>query len=332
MKIFVVGDHYSGTGPANVTKAYIDTLPQGTLYQKYKNKLFRLVELYLKIPICDVIFISGYSKQNLIALNIAKKSGIKTAYLVHGSIEYENEINGTIDEQMNEVERKTFEGADLLLAVSSSFARFLNEQYPEYKDKISVLTNGIDYKLLPAAKKDNKKEAKKIISIGGGMPRKRIKTICQALEILNSEGMNISLTVAGADGKDTEIIRSYPFVNYLGLVNHELMIKELNSSKLFIQNSCFETFGLAPIEALMCGCDILLSKECGALSLFEGSYSENDIICDTQDCEEIANKIRYLMMNGNNEKMLSNLDMELTSWEYRSVQLQNILKNLIEKE
>lgn len=332
MKIFVVGDYYSGTGPANVTKEYIRTLPKGTLFLKSKNKLLRLIELYTTIPKCDVVFLSGHSKQNLHAIRIAKKQNVKVAFLMHGSVDYENRINGVSDESMTEVEKKTMEGCDLILAVSNQFEHWLKKQYPQYADKISHVTNGVDYKIINEQPVMTKRDNNKIISIGGGMPRKRIVIICRAIELLRNKGMEISLTVAGDIGLDSDKINKYSFVNNIGLVDHKRVIEELQSAKLFVQNSCFETFGLAPVEAIMCGCDILLSKECGALSLFKTGVYDDDIIMDTENVEEIAAKIEKLLKDENHNRLIVELDKEHTSWEYRSEQLQNILKNLIEKE
>lgn len=332
MKVFVVGDYYSGTGPANVTKEYIRTLPKGTLYQKSKNKVARLAELYTTIPRSDVVLLSGHSKQNLHAIRIAKKHNKKVAFLMHGCVEYENSINGVPDESMNLVERKTLEGSDLILAVSNQFEHWLKKQYPQYADKISHVTNGVDYKIINERPVMEKRSSNKIISIGGGMPRKRIVIVCRAIQNLIDKGMDITLTVAGDNGLDSDKIDEFEFVENIGLVNHDRMIKELQGSKLFIQNSCFETFGLAPVEAIMCGCDILLSKECGALSLFKTGVYDDDIIYDTENVEEIAEKIEKLLNNENHNRLIVELDKEHTSWEYRSAQLQSMLKNLTEKE
>lgn len=336
MKIFVVGDYYSGTGPANVTKAYIENLPKGTLYQCFKNKLLRLLELYIKIPMSDVVFLSGHSKQNLIAIKLAKKRGIKVAFLMHGCVEHENAINGVPDDDMNQVERATLEGSDLILAVSTQFEDWLKDNYSEYEDKISHLINGVDFDisaeaLAKAVSNECFDKSYRIISIGGGMPRKRIVNICKAIERLNSEGSSYELVVAGDLGLDTEAINSYPFVNNLGIISHDEMLERLQSAKLFIQNSCFETFGLAPVEALLSGCDILLSSVCGALSIFD-NVVETDIINDTEDIDEIASKIRYLMQDSNNNRLIESIDKESASWKARSGQLQTILKDLIERK
>lgn len=325
MTLFVVGDYYSGTGPANVTLELINALPDDTLYQKYKNKLMRLAELYMKIPRADFVVMSGHSKQNLHAIRIADSKGIPTVYIMHGCVEHENAINGVTDESMNEVERATMEGADYILAVSEQFEAFLKEKYPEHADKISHLTNGIGTEMFKNVGRltksgdvpDGSEEMPyRLISVGGGMPRKRIVKICEALQLLINRGISLILIVAGDEGKDSDAINAYPFVKNIGLVDGERMRKNMQLSQLFIQNSCFETFGLAPLEALTCGCDVLMSKNVGAISVFkEGTIEPADIIENCEDPEEIAAKIECALLSSNHDRLLSGIDLEYNSWD-----------------
>ena len=99
------------------------------------------------------------------------------------------------------------------------------------------------------------------------------------------------------------------------------------SSRIFIQNSIFETFGLAPVEALLSGCDIIVSRECGVLELFKDT-GDGDVINDPEDTKEIARKIKSLLENGNNDRLLNSLDREKTGWEKRAKELCRILEEL----
>ena len=323
-KIFVVGDHKTGTGPANVTKEYIRCLPKGTLYQKRTSKIGRLPELYFNILRSDVILFSGYSAQNVIGMRFAKRLNKPTAYLVHGAIDHENNINNDYNAHMSDIEAKTLELADRLFAVSDRFCGWLKENYPQYEDKIDYITNGIDERTVnPEMNGDNSK----ILSIGGGMPRKMILQICAAIEKMNSEGSSVTLYVIGKDGLDTDAINKYPFVKNLGLVSAEKKEELFHECGIFIQNSCFETFGLAPVEALCAGMSILCSKVCGVLDLFK-SADEHDIIEDYSSKDEIAEKIKYIMGNPNREKLLNDIDFETMSWEARTKELQEKLNSI----
>ncbi len=338
MRIFLAGDYRTGTGPANVTKQYLNRLPKNTLYLKAQSKLLRIPEIIMKTICADVVLYSGYSRQNLLGLKLARILRRPSAYLMHGCVEHENAINGVMDTTMNHVERRTMELANRIYAVSEWFANWLKLEYPEYLDKIDSAVNGIDFSLC----KDNRMNLKldnagyrkheQIVTIGGGMPRKRIRYICDAIQQLNGNNPEraLSLVVVGARGLDTEVINNYSFVENRGLVSSKEVEGLLNSSMLFVQNSCFETFGLAPVEALMCGCSILSSQHVGALELFH-HLEDGDIICDCEDPTEIAAKIDGLLHKGNAERLMNEIDKESTSWEARTNQLMDKLLLLIQK-
>ena len=333
MKIFVIGDYRTGTGPANVTLEYLKRLPRGTRHLVAKSKALRAVEILLKMPSCDVVLFSGYSKQNILGLKLAHKLKKPTAYLMHGCVEHENAINECIDKEMNRVERMTMELSDRIYAVSSQFAKWLRTNYPEYSDKIEAMPNGVNTELLKDVLDIDKIQARdslQIFTIGGGMPRKKIKHICEAIAKINRRygEMTYRLVVVGDKGKDDDIINAYPFVENLGLVDFEKTKQLYRESALFVQNSCFETFGLAPMEALMCGCNVLLSREIGALELFN-NVEDGDIINNFYDEAEIASKIDRLLKVGNASRLIRAFDRESASWEKRTVQLQKKLVQLV---
>lgn len=317
-RFFIVGDHKTGTGPANVTKEYIRCFPKGTLYQKCTSKIGRLPELVINTFRSDIILFSGYSAQNVIGMKLAKKLKKPTAYIVHGAITHENRINHEENSGMSDVEEQTLLLADKLFAVSEKFADWLRSEYPDYSGKIDFVTNGIDERTVSTAENSEKR---KILSIGGGMPRKRIVNICKAVEKIN-EGLseNIELFVIGKPGADTDEFAKYPFVHDLGLVSASEKEELFKKCGLFIQNSCFETFGLAPVEALCAGMSVLCSSVCGVLDLFK-SAGENDVIADCEDIDEIADKIKYVINNPNRNKLLSDIDFSRMSWEARTKEL-----------
>ncbi len=325
MRVFVIGDYRTGTGPANVTKEYLLRLPENTGRLISGSKVLRAIEIIAKMPFYDVVLFSGYSGQNVLGLKWAKLLGKSTAYLMHGCVEHENAINECVDDNMNRIERKTMELSDRILAVSEHFATWLKTYYPEYSDKTESLVNGVDTRLLEnmdgmSAARHRTKGL--IFTIGGGMPRKKIKHICAAVEMLNTRAgeMKYRLVVIGDKGKDEDVIKSYPFVEYLGIVKSTIAMGLYREAELFIQNSCFETFGLAPMEALMNGCNVLMSQEIGALELFD-DIEEGDVIRNWYDEAEIAFKIEKLMQNGNAVRLIRAFDRESASWETRTMEL-----------
>lgn len=323
LRLFLVGDYKTGTGPANVNQYYLRYLPADTLRQRCWNKLLRVMEIAYKTMRAHVVLCSGYSGQNIICMKWARLTGRPAVYLMHGCVEHENAINGVPDAHMNEVERKTMALADEIWAVSEPFACWLREHYPEHKEKISAMENGVDWQELEQgnAAAAGLRDRQRVISIGGGMPRKKIASICEGISYIHdTTGVSLRLTVIGAQGKDTERINSYPFVDNPGLVSFDRTKALLGSAGLFIQNSCFETFGLAPLEALACGCDILLSRAVGLIPLFH-TIRQEDIIEDWQDGEEIGKKILHVLEHGNHDRLMEGIDKESVAWETRTRQL-----------
>ncbi len=331
IRIFLAGDAVSGTGPANVTKYYIRYLPKGTLYQKVRNKILRVPEIIVKTLLADVVVYSGYSRQNILGLKLAKRFGRPSAYLMHGCVEYENGINLEPDEKMNGVERKTLELADAVLAVSESFAGWLKEYYPMHADKIGYVYNGIDTDLLGKAADRTDTDRHMIFTIGGGMPRKKIKYICEAVDILRKEyDPEMYLCVIGDKGADSDEIHSFGHVRDLGIVPFDETLRLFKKAAVFVQNSCFETFGLAPVEAVAAGCPALISRHAGALGIMNDVRPE-DIIENYDDSREIASKIKNLIENPNAARLAAGIKTESCSWEKRSSDLEEKLSDLISK-
>ena len=161
------------------------------------------------------------------------------------------------------------------------------------------------------------------------MPRKKIKYICAAVAHLRKTfDPEMFLCVIGDEGADSDEINSYDFVDNRGLVSFDESVRLFGEAALFIQNSSFETFGLAPVEALSLGCPILCSRQVGALELING-LEDTDVIDKYDDPEEIAAKIKFILENPNAKRLCGGLDKESYSWKARSRALEAKLSELI---
>ena len=84
-------------------------------------------------------------------------------------------------------------------------------------------------------------------------------------------------------------------------LEHDEVLEMMNKADIYIQNSFFETFGLAVIEAIVQGCDLLISRGVGAISVFE-EFPEQFTIQDVNSIGEIAEKIRAIIIHPNCER------------------------------
>ena len=104
-------------------------------------------------------------------------------------------------------------------------------------------------------------------------------------------------------------------------------LEYMGSSQLFIQNSTFETFGLAPIEALLQDCSLLISSRAGACSVITALHEE-DLITNPDDISGLQSKIQFALQNPNSTRLLEGIDKNSTSIQYRQKELFSIVKNL----
>lgn len=70
----------------------------------------------------------------------------------------------------------------------------------------------------------------------------------------------------------------------------------------------FEPFGLATIEALFSGCNILISQNVGCRDIFT-EIEDNSLIYDTNDISELVEKINFNMNNDNNSFLKSKIEL-----------------------
>ncbi|WKA57819.1 glycosyltransferase family 4 protein [Planococcus shenhongbingii] len=324
MKLFFVGDFKGNNGPANVNKMLKKNLPDTAFFATESKEVKRVLELLYKIPKSEGVVFSGLSKINIVGFVIARIFNKKSAYLMHGSEEIEGEINKNKSKRAEDLERKVLKLAPKVICVSEFFMEVLKKKYPPLASKITYVNNGVDWELLNFYSRISEvKKKNKILSIGGGIPLKNIRKVCEAIELLNTQSnYKLTLTVIGKYGKDSEYIKSFSFVKYYEKLSYRDTLKELKSTNLYVQNSLFESFGLAPVEALLGGSSILVSQNVGAKSLFK-DLSEKDIIFDPNDINEISIKIKYLLKNSNHIRLISSIDRDNSDYENAC---QNIIK------
>ena len=324
MRVLFAGDYRANTGPSTVNRYLKRYLPPGTGYLNQKNAFFKAAEAAVKTLWADVIIFSGLSGIDSLVFRIARAFHKKTIYIMHGSVAYENKINEISNPGEEKLEEIHLTHSDMILCVSETFMDWMHAHYPELKGKTRCLPNGIDWRIrdeCKSAASSAQKRQNTIMTIGGGIPRKNVLPVCRAVQFIReTEGMDLKLLVLGRDEKHTEKIKAFEFVEYMGKLDRSEALKHYFRARLFIQNSLFDTFGMAPIEALLSGCSILLSRHVGAASVMQG-IEKNDIIEDCQNEKELARKILNVLRRPNNDRLLSGIDEEKTSFEHRAKQL-----------
>lgn len=105
-----------------------------------------------------------------------------------------------------------------------------------------------------------------ILSIGTLEPRKNLEGLLRAFEELEPElRRQFPLVLTGPKGwRDERLLDTLraagPSVTYLGYVPRDDLGRILSAASLFVFPSFYEGFGLPPLEAMACGCPVVVSN------------------------------------------------------------------------
>lgn len=323
MKILFTGNHINNNGPENVNKGLINEFTEEFTYLKSKNNVALLLELIYKCLKADVIVASGTFRPGEIAFKIAKRLKKPCVFIMHGCAEYETKVNNNPCCNGVAIEEYLMENADLILAVSERFMKWLQNRFPQYALKINYLNNGVikpDFGFL-----NFEKVSGSIIAVGGDRFTKNNKVTSQAVEMMDGKAHlqiygKIYSHIPTKNGKFTE---------YMGLVSMEELYKQMAKSELFVLNSIFEPFSLSVIDAINCKCSVLLSDAVGINGILE--LEECDVIRNPNDTDEIKRKIEYLLEHPNCERIANALDYDAHSFKNSVMRLKSLCSDLIKQ-
>ncbi len=316
-KIFFVGDFYSNSGPANVNKYFLKMNNGFYKYSLAKNKFARIFELIYKTLTSDIICFCSFSHINLFGMKLCKIFNKKSVYLMHGLLEKEKEFR-VIDNRDILVEEKMLNDVDKIICVSIKYKNLIKTYYS--KKNIQHVFNGIDsihmLNMTTTIYKNNDKFI--IFSTGGDNKQKNNIKVCEAIASRSNLSKSVLYIIAGnLDNKD--FFAKYDFVKFTGNIEHEECVAIMKKANLYIQNSYLESFGLSIIEALLQGCDLLISNNIGAIDILD--VNDESKIFDNDNINEIANKIEYKLQHNEHSNTLSSFDYYLNDYRYRFFEL-----------
>ncbi len=155
-----------------------------------------------------------------------------------------------------------------VFTVSKTVQQQLAKTFGLPKEDIGLLYNGIPYELLHYEKPDLPKRSI-ILTVSSINPRKNLNTLIAAF--LQSNLPEYELVIVGAknDVFAQKEVQQDSRILYTGYIPNNEMYRLYYEAKLFVSLSLDEGFGIPVLEALYCGCPVLLSniavyKECFA--------------------------------------------------------------------
>ncbi len=164
---------------------------------------------------------------------------------------------------------------DKIIAISNTTATDMQKYFGLPKDQISVIHNGLDHcRFFPSEPSRFAHEERCFLYVSRlEHPAKNHWRLIEAFnQFKEGTQSNWKLVLAGGDWHGAEVIhraaKESPFaddIHMLGFVADEDLAHLYRAADVFIYPSLYEGFGMPPIEAMACGCPVIVSPR-GALA------------------------------------------------------------------
>jgi glycosyltransferase involved in cell wall biosynthesis len=228
-----------------------------------------------------------------------------------------------------------FRKADAIITVSKSEKQSLLKFYPYSDKKLFTIQNGglpTDYKDNKQFKISHEKEMK-ILYIGSLSKLKNFTSVIKAFNILK-EKKNLSLILVGKGGKTFQefgIVSDWKTekrINFKGQIDDFAdLIRLYQRSICLVFPSYYEASPLPPLEAMACGCPVIVSnipslkERCGNAAIY----------CDPNNPQDIATKISSIIEDENLRNKLIQLGLKharIYDWKKTAIETFKILEKV----
>lgn len=205
---------------------------------------------------------------------------------------------------------------DNLIAVSKQTSDEIINIFPHYKNKITIIQEGVSKFWRPVSEKYFTENFNYFLFVSNIEPRKNFKTVLKAFQKLKNK--STKLVVVGDKNnfsvEDNNII-------YLGYTQKDNIRKLYSHSLGLIYTSLYEGFGLPPFEALACNCPVIISKNIPSSEFLPEKYK-----VDPKSVDNIIDKINEFIITSKNDNLY--LLVKDHTWDIVADKTYNIYKKI----
>ena len=159
--------------------------------------------------------------------------------------------------------------------------------YPFLKPEcISVIYNAIDENLFKPLTSDIRHQTSEsfVLCVSSIDPRKNFARLIEACQGQTGAKLYIVGKYNRVFSQDMELDTTSDHIHFLGRVSDEELVRLYNEASCFVFPSLYEGFGLPPLEAMACGCPVLVSdipverEVCGDAALYFNPLEPSEIL------------------------------------------------------
>lgn len=207
-------------------------------------------------------------------------------------------VNGAV----YEIEKRGMEQADGVIAVSQWTKDIIVQYYGIPENKIEVVHNGVlavkDGKIAERLTELKKAGNQIVLSLGRITLQKGVDYFVQAAKKVLEHCPKTYFVIAGSGDMERKIIEMTAALGisdrviFTGFLRGEELASLYQSADVYVMPSVSEPFGIAPLEALMHGAPVIISKQSGVSEVLKHALK-----VDFWDVDEMANKIIAVLRN-----------------------------------
>ena len=167
-----------------------------------------------------------------------------------------------------------------IFTVSEFSKKELHKYYSITLSKISVTYNGINHiKRLKADEgiiaRESLKDKKYVLAVSSMSPSKNFPLVLDVARLMS----DVEFIIAG--GSNAKVFKSAGLdvpqnARLIGYVSDEELMALYRHASVFVYPSLYEGFGIPPLEAMMCGCPVVVSD----IEVFHEVYGDSVEYCD----------------------------------------------------
>lgn len=301
------------------------TISQALLFGLASFKL--LGEKFDVIDCCGFPYFSLFPAK--LAAVIKRKPLYATWHEVWG-LKYWKEYLGTLGYIGYCVEWLASRLPNTIIATSEHTSRLLQSRL-RTKRNIMVIPNGIDTAVMSTIKPSSKKSD--VIYVGRLMDFKNIDLLLKSIAHLKDEGKKLSCTIIG-EGPDSTRLQNIAKkqhiekqISWLGFIEDSKDVYAyMKASKVFVQPSKREGFGIVAVEANACGVPVVTTNYADNATK-DLIHSDVNGYVSKPTTADLADKISLVLSSADKLSKSSIEQSKMFSWATLSRQLEKVYKS-----
>lgn len=295
-------------------------------YVDAKNLFKRIVLLKRKIvELCPDVIISFLDAPNIIACLIK---------LWHNRFKLIVSERNT-NQKLSVIVRLRFflyRWTDYIVPNSYTQTAFIETNFPQYKDRLEIITNMIDINRFVPLGRKNDNGSTNIIGVGRVEYQKNVKCLIDAVYLLKSEGYSVTVDWYGRyDSRFDEVLEDYKVTQEFKFHQPTTnIVEKYQQADVFCLPSFYEGYPNVLCEAMCCGLPVICSDVCDNYRIMKDGI--NGYLFNPYSSRDLADTIaRYIKLNQKEKVKLGDASRKLAENQFSERQYLESFLRLIEK-